>query len=63
MDRIQRNFEPMRKQVEVWRQSELTDVTAKMIIYQAFIAEIDQPGTKPVLTTGEGVEGPVDRPG
>jgi hypothetical protein len=26
-----------RKQVELWRQSELTDVTAKMIIYPAFI--------------------------
>src|ERR1700755_1533069 len=24
VDRMQRNFEPMRKQVEVWRQSELT---------------------------------------
>jgi Domain of unknown function (DUF932) len=37
VDRMQRNFEPMRKQVELWRQSELTDVTAKMIIYEAFI--------------------------
>jgi len=37
VDRMQRNFEPMRKQVEAWRQSELTDVTAKIIIYQAFI--------------------------
>jgi len=34
---MQRSFEPMRKQVEAWRQSELTDVTAKIIIYQAFI--------------------------
>ena len=34
---MQRNFEPVRKQVELWRRSELTDVTAKMIIYQAFI--------------------------
>ena len=32
VDRMQRNFEPMRKQVETWRQTELTDVTAKMII-------------------------------
>ena len=37
VDRMQRNFEPMRKQVELWRQSELTDVAAKIIIYQAFI--------------------------
>jgi hypothetical protein len=28
VDRMQWNFEPMRKQVEAWRQSELTDVTA-----------------------------------
>ena len=28
VDRIQRNFEPMRKQVETWQRSELTDVTA-----------------------------------
>jgi hypothetical protein len=44
VDRMQRNFEPMRKQVEAWRQSELTDVTAKIIIYQAFIeGELDVP--------------------
>ena len=41
---MQRNFEPMRKQVETWRQSELTDVTARIIIYQAFIeGELDVP--------------------
>jgi len=34
---MQRNFEPMRKQVETWRSSELTTVAAKMIIYEAFI--------------------------
>ena len=44
VDRMQRNFEPMRKQVEAWRQSELADVTAKIIIYQAFIeGELDVP--------------------
>jgi hypothetical protein len=44
VDRMQRNFEPMRRQVELWRQSELTDVTAKMIIYQAFIeSELEVP--------------------
>jgi hypothetical protein len=37
VDRMQRNFEPMRKQVETWRQMELSNVTAKMVIYQAFI--------------------------
>ena len=31
VDRMQRNFEPMRKQVEAWQKSELTDVTAKVV--------------------------------
>jgi hypothetical protein len=34
---MQRNFEPMRKQVEAWQRRELTDVTAKVIIYEAFV--------------------------
>jgi len=37
VDRIQRNFEPMRKQVVAWQRSELTDVTAKVVIYEAFV--------------------------
>ena len=37
VDRMQRNFEPMGKQAELWRQAELSEVTAKMIIYQALI--------------------------
>jgi hypothetical protein len=32
---MQRIFEPMQKQVETWQRSELTDVTAKVIIYEA----------------------------
>jgi len=36
-DRMQRNFEPMQKQVEAWQRSELTDVTAKVVIYEAFV--------------------------
>ena len=41
---MQRSFEPMRKQVEAWQKSELTDVTARIIIYQAFIeGELDVP--------------------
>ena len=36
-DRMQRNFEPMRKQVEAWQRSELTDVTAKVVTYEAFV--------------------------
>ena len=37
VDRMQRNFEPMRQQVETWQRSELTDVTAKVVIYEAFV--------------------------
>jgi hypothetical protein len=35
---MQRNFEPMRKQVEAWQRSALTDVTAKVVIYEALVA-------------------------
>jgi hypothetical protein len=34
---VQRNFEPMREQVKAWQRSELADVTAKVVIYEAFI--------------------------
>jgi hypothetical protein len=34
---MQRNFEPLRKQVEAWQRSEWTDVTAKVVIYEAFV--------------------------
>jgi len=37
VDRMQRNFEPMRQQVEAWQRSELPDVTAKVVIYEAFV--------------------------
>jgi len=37
VDRMQRSFEPMRKQVEAWQRSELTDATAKVVIYEAFV--------------------------
>jgi hypothetical protein len=37
VDRMQRNFEPMRKQVEAWQRCELTDVTAKVVICEAFV--------------------------
>jgi hypothetical protein len=44
VDRMQRNFEPMRRQVETWRAQQLTNTTAKLIIYQAFIEdELDAP--------------------
>ena len=37
VDLMQRNFEGMRAQVEAWRQSQLSDVDAKLIIYRAFV--------------------------
>ena len=37
VDRMQRSFEPMRKQVEAWQRSELTDVTAEVVIYEASV--------------------------
>jgi hypothetical protein len=37
VDRIQRNFEPMQRQVESWRQTQITDERAKLIFYSAFI--------------------------
>ena len=44
VDRMQRNFEPMRRQVEAWQRSELTDVTAKVVIYGAFVeAKLEAP--------------------
>jgi hypothetical protein len=44
VDRMQRNFEPMQRQVETWRARQLTNATAKLIIYQAFIEdELDAP--------------------
>lgn len=37
VDQMQRNFDGMRKQVDRWKQSQLTDVQAKLVIYRAFI--------------------------
>jgi hypothetical protein len=37
VDRIQRNFEPLQRQVETWRKTQITDETAKLIFYSAFI--------------------------
>ena len=34
VDRIQRNFEPMQRQVELWRKTQLTDERAKLIFLQ-----------------------------
>lgn len=44
IDRIQRNFEPMRRQVESWRGLQLTDDSARLTIYRAFIeGQLDVP--------------------
>jgi len=33
VDRMQRNFEPMQKQVEAWQRSEFNVVTTKVVIF------------------------------
>ena len=44
VERMQRNFEPMQKQVEQWRECQITDELAKLTIYRAFIeGELDVP--------------------
>src|SRR5260370_3693109 len=44
VDRMQRNFAPMQKQVESWQSMELSNVSAKMIVYEAFIeSELEFP--------------------
>ena len=44
VDRIQRNFEPMQRQVESWRQTQISDAQAKLIFYSAFVDErLDAP--------------------
>jgi hypothetical protein len=37
VDRIQRSFEPMQRQVEQWRQKQISDAQAKLILYAAFV--------------------------
>src|SRR6266404_6448237 len=37
VDEMQRSFDGMKMQVEAWRESQLADVSAKLIIYRAFI--------------------------
>jgi hypothetical protein len=44
VDRIQRNFEPMQRQIELWRQTQITDAQAKLIFYSAFVdGKLDAP--------------------
>lgn len=44
VDRMQRNFEPMRRQVYAWKCTRLADDSAKLVIYKAFVeGELDVP--------------------
>jgi hypothetical protein len=44
VDRIQRNFEPVQRQVESWRQAQITDAQTKLIFYSAFVdGKLDAP--------------------
>ena len=44
VDRMQRNFEPMKKQVEAWKATQIPDETAKLVIYRAFVeGELEAP--------------------
>ncbi len=37
VDRIQRSFEPTRRQVKEWRQAQITNERAELILYSAFV--------------------------
>lgn len=44
VDRMQRNFEPMRNQVNAWQSEQLTTTMAKLTIYRAFVeGELETP--------------------
>lgn len=37
VERMQRNFDPMRRQIEAWKESQISDEYAKLVIYRAFV--------------------------
>ena len=44
VDRMQRHFEPMRRQVEGWKNLQVHETCAKLLIYRAFVEEeLDAP--------------------
>jgi len=44
VDRMQRNFEPMRKQIETWKRACLPDDAVRLIVYRAFVeGELEVP--------------------
>jgi len=45
VDDMQRNFQPMVKAVDGWRERQLSDAAAKLVIYRAFVeGELEAPG-------------------
>jgi hypothetical protein len=43
---MQRNFEPMKRQVDQWREAQIPEVTAKLIIYRALVdGELEAPAS------------------
>jgi hypothetical protein len=44
VDRMQRNFDPMRRQIALWKENLMSDDQAKLVIYQAFVEDaLDAP--------------------
>jgi hypothetical protein len=44
IDRMQRNLKPMRKQIEAWRGTRISDEQARLVMYRAFIeGELEAP--------------------
>jgi hypothetical protein len=41
VDKMQRNFQPLMRRIEVWKGFELSDTAAKHVVYQAFV-EMDE---------------------
>ncbi len=47
---LQRNFEPLQRQVETWRKTQITDERAKLIFYNAFIDGVEPRAVTPHVT-------------
>jgi hypothetical protein len=46
VERIQRNFEPMQRQVEDWRKTQISDERAKLILNAACGRTLEAPRTR-----------------
>ena len=52
VDRIPRNSEPLQRQLEGWRQTQIADERAKLILYEAFVeGELEAPRSLPNALT------------